>query len=345
MKGKRIAWILLIISLLMVGFFPSITHASKVIRFSHELSPNPYEPTHAYALVFKNYVESRTEGEYTVQIFPANVLGGMREILEQVTEGTIQVAQVSVGGASLVYKPILILNTPFIYGNDKVTRYVWDRGNPFIQWLFEGMYEATGILPVDVFERGGLSIITNDKRPLRRPEDFRGIQFRAMDDSQIAMYRALGGDGIPIAWEEVYTALQTGVADGQTNPITIVVDASFYEVQKYATLAGAVPGSGMIVFNDDWYTNLPDDMKEIVDDAIHFAGITSSGLTQLSQALGLQKLIEEGMEVTALTTEEQATLNQLGSEGVLAWARVEMGDEVVERFLNAIEEARRATEY
>ncbi|HBK59198.1 MAG TPA: hypothetical protein DDZ84_00175, partial [Firmicutes bacterium] len=186
---KRAATVACLFIALCAVFSPA-SYAARptVIKVAHDLSPDPYDPTHGFAMVFKNYVESRTDGKYVVEIYPSSVLGKERERLELTRAGAIHVNLASVGGLSQLYQPAILLNTPFMYKSDKIVSAVLD--SDFVQWMFADMQKKTGLRSICVYEMGGLSCITNNLRPIRKPADMKGIKFRAMDDSQVAMFKA-----------------------------------------------------------------------------------------------------------------------------------------------------------
>lgn len=338
MKSRKILLVFAtIISILVVFAAPGF--AAK-IRVSHEMSPDPYEPTHGYFLVLKHYIEALTDIE--VEIYPANVLGGMEAVIEQVAEGDIHIAQVSVGGMSNYYKKALVYNLPYAYPQDQRILYrLWDRDNEFSKKLYQEIEDEVRVKAIQVIMRGGFAVISNNVRPIRNLNDTAGIQLRAMDVSQIELYRALGADGIVVPWEEVYTALQTGVVDGQMNPVNIFLDASFHEVQKYITFPGTFPATGIIIVSPDWYYSLTPEDQMALDIAFENASRASQGLSLLSEALALERLHERGVQVYHQTAEEYDSFREAGLNGIMDWAYKTFGEGFVKEFLNEIDRLER----
>lgn len=336
---KSIIRLILVLTFaLVLGLLvPAASSAATKIKLAHDMAPDPSDPTHAFALVFKNYVETRTEGRYTVEIFPSSILGKERERLELTRANGIQVNLASVGGVSVLYKPAILLNTPFMYSSDRIVHAVLE--SKFVKSLFEDMKAKTGLRSILVYDLGGLSCFTNSVRPIRTPADMKGIKFRAMDDSQVVMFKALGANAIPMAWTEVYTGLQTGVVQGQVNPISIIVNSKLYEVQKYLTLSRTILGGHWVVVNDQWYGKLPPDVRRIVDDAFYYANLAAKGLSQVSQATGLQLLQQHGMVVTPLAEEDYEEFRKLGCTAVLEWCKGQMDPKFVDAFRATVEEA------
>lgn len=334
MKLKNLMIFVLAVSLVFTFSAPEVMADS--IRMSHEMSADDEDPTHGYMMALKHYLEASTDIE--AEIYPDNVLGGMEEIIEMVYAGEVEVAQVSIGGMSHFYNDALIFNLPYGYPDDiRVATELWDRNNPFSQQIYQDIEEEVGVKPIEVFLRGGFVLLTNNVRPVQTVEDMDGILFRAMDESQIAMYEALGGSGTAIPWEEVYTALDTGVADGQMNPASIIIDASFYEVQDYVTRPGTFPSTGMLIVNQEWYNNLSEEERTNFYMAVDHANETALGLSHRSEMLADEILEEEGMEIYHQTEEEYEEFRETALEGVLDWAYETIDDEVVDNFLEEVE--------
>lgn len=343
LKGWPIHFVVLVIMVVCLTA-PSVGAAERII-VAHDIAPDMNIPTHAYAVVFKHLVEVETGGAYRVDIFPASVLGGERERLDQTADGMIHVNLASVGGAGMIFKPFYLYNTPFMYRSDRVYREFF-ADNKWNDYVFDLFKKATrGLVPIHAYQRGTLSAFTNNVRPIRSMADFKGIKFRAMDEIQIAMFKALGADATVIPFAEVYTGLQTGTVDGQVNPIDMIVDMGFHEVQKYLTLAKCIPGSGMVLVNEAWYNGLPQNVREIVDQAFHDASIVAAGLSHKKYIETLKFFEDEKViEVNSLyseSPEEYKKVREAGRNAALNWARGAMDPEIVNSFEKAVLELER----
>ncbi|SDL26343.1 TRAP transporter substrate-binding protein DctP [Halarsenatibacter silvermanii] len=334
MKLKNVLIVFVIVSLVMA--FTAVDVMADSIRMSHEMSADDEDPSHGYMMSLKHYLEGSTDIE--AEIYPDNVLGGMEEVIEMVYAGEIEVAQVSIGGMSHFYNDALIFNLPYGYPDDiRVATELWDRDNAFSSQIYEDIEEEVGVKPIEVFLRGGFVLLTNNQQPIQTVEDMDGILFRAMDESQMAMYEALGASGTSIPWEEVYTALDTGVADGQMNPASIIIDASLYEVQDYVTRPGTFPSTGMLIVNPEWYENLSEEERTNFYMAVDHANETALGLSHRSDILGDEVLEEEGMEIYHQTEEDYEEFRETALEGVLDWAYDTIDDDVVDEFLDEVD--------
>ena len=322
--------------MIFVMMATTLTVSSQTIRLSHGMSPDTSSPTHAYAVAFKDYVEANTD--ISIDIYSDNVLGGQQEVMEQTAEGDIHVTQVSIGGLSHYSDKALIYNFPYAYPEDNRVAYeLWQRGNEFTNNLFDEFEEESGVRPVHVFPRGGGMALTNSVRPVTSLDDMEGIQFRAMDQMQIELYRSLGADGVSVPWEELYTALQTGVADGQLNPPYMFLQQSFDEVQDYMTLPGVSPGNGVWIVNPDWYHGLSEEDRAVIDVAFERAFTVAEGISYLQQALSVSEVESAGVEVSYQTEEEYNAFREAALDGMMDWAYEKWGEEFVDSFMEEIE--------
>lgn len=339
---KFTAKLFVLASLLFAVAFSAPANAAQTVKLALSINPDMSDPCYVMAVIFKNYVETRTGGKYVVELYPSNVIGKERERLELIKANGIQINFGSIGGLSNIYKPGILLNTPFMYSGDKVVHAVME--SDFVKWLFEDMYKKTGIRSIMVFDIGGLSCFTNKVRPIATVADMKGIKFRAMDDSQVEMFRALGANAVPMAFAELYSGLQTGVVEGQVNPINITISSKFFEVQKYITISRTILGSQWVTVNDKWYASLPAEDRKIFDDAFHYGNVAARGQSQIIQATGMKFLEEKKMTVTPITDENYREFQKIGRTAVLEWCKTKMDPEIVDRFLKTVDEIEKSVQ-
>jgi tripartite ATP-independent transporter DctP family solute receptor len=345
MKKKtswRIGLILCTLFALTLGA-TEVALCAKVLKLAHLNPPDPFDnPTAPIAAVFKSMVESRTNQNIKVELYAAGVLGKERESMEQVQQGVIQSYIASGTGISQFYKMYDVTNLPFAFHSYAVAYDVYD--GPFGQEMAEDIRKKTGFKVLGFGESGGFFQITNSKRPIKSPADMKGLKIRTMSiPLHMGIIESLGGAPTPIAWAEVYTALQTGVVDGQMNPIPIINTAKFYEVQKYITLTNHLYAPYVWVLNDKWYQGLTPGEKEVIMDAARTALTAGRGLNRIleSSDKGLP-VIAKRMQVYTPTPEELAQFRSLSIAGAKKIIGEKLGDEGkawTEKFLNAIEAA------
>lgn len=317
--------------------------AAKTIKLHHLNKDDPFDnPTGAMATVFKSLVEAGTNGSVTVQTFPNGQLGKDAEVLQQVKAGVIESGIHSVGGFASAYPLIGVLDIPFAFPNISVTYAVFD--GPFGETLAADIEKKTGMHVLGFGDSGGFFHLTNSKRPIRNPKDMDGLKIRTMGlDTHKTIISALGGQPAAISWSEVYTALQTGVADGQMNPIPIIAFAKFDEVQQYLTLSGHLFAPYVWVINQAFWDSLTDSEKEVVNYAAKSAIVAGRGMGRVIEASerGLPAL-SKNMKVNALSAEEKAQFKAIAMPQVRELIIEKFGDEgekMMQAFLEAVASA------
>ncbi len=291
--------------------------AAKVIKIHHLNKDDPFDnPTGAMATVFKSLVEAGTNGAIEVQTFPNGQLGKDGEVVHQVKSGVIQSGIHSVGGFASIYPMMGVIDIPFAFPNISATYAVFD--GPFGDRFAADIEKKTGLKVLGFGDSGGFFQFTNSKRPIQKPEDLRGLKIRTMGlDTHKAIVSSLGGQPAAIAWTEVYTALQTGVADGQMNPIPIIAFAKFDEVQKYLTLSGHLFAPYVWVMNREFWEGLSPDQKEVVTYAVKSAIVAGRGMGRVIEASdrGLAAL-KKDMQVNSLTSDQKAAFRDAAMPAV-----------------------------
>ncbi len=326
-----------------VGMLPVTAFAQKTIKLAHLNKNDPFDnSTGAMAVVFKSLVESGTNGAVKVEIFPDGQLGKDNEVIQQVKSGVVQSSISSVGGIASVYPMIGVLDVPFAYPNIATTYEVFD--GPFGQKLAADITRKTGLDVLGFGDSGGFFAFTNSKHPIKSPEDMKGLKIRTMGlDSHKAVVSSLGGQPVAINWAEVYTSLQTGVADGEMNPIPIIKFAKFDEVQKYLTLTNHLFTPYVWIFNKAAFDGLSAQEKEVVKAAARSAIVAGRGINRIIEASdrGLPALALK-MQVYTPTKAEITKFRDLAQPAVKAQIAKSYGKEgeaLMADFLAAIDKA------
>jgi tripartite ATP-independent transporter DctP family solute receptor len=343
MKAIAKGFSILTLALFTVAMVSGAALAAKTIKLHHLNKDDPFDnPTGAMATVFKSLVEAGTNGAVTVQTFPNGQLGKDSEALQQVKGGVIESGIHSVGGFASAYPLIGVLDVPFAFSNISQTYAVFD--GPFGEKLAADIEAKTSLHVLGFGDSGGFFHITNSKRPIHTPEDMNGLKIRTMGlDTHKAIISAMGGQPAAISWSEVYTALQTGVADGQMNPIPIISFAKFQEVQEYLTLTGHIFAPYVWVVNKAFWDSLSDEEKAVVNYAAKSAIVAGRGMGRVIEAsdrglIGLGK----AMKVNALTPEEKTAFQEVAIPEVKKLIIEKFGADG-EAMLNAFLEALEAT--
>ncbi len=341
MKAVKQTLVILMVALFAIVGVAGTASAAKVIKLHHLNKDDPFDnPTGAMATVFKSLVEAGTNGSVLVQTFPSGQLGKDKDVVQQVKAGVIQAGIHSVGGFASIYPMIGVLDIPFAFPNISKTYEVFD--GPFGAKLAADIDKKTGLHTLGFGDSGGFFQLTNSKHPIHTPADMKGLKIRTMGlDTHKAIISAMGGQPAAISWSEVYTALQTGVADGQMNPIPIIAFAKFQEVQKYLTLSGHIFAPYVWVMNKDFWDSLTDNEKYVVDYAAKSAIVAGRGMGRAIEASdrGLKEL-SKTMEVNTLTPAEKAEFKRVATPAVKKLIIDKFGDEgkdMLDAFLKAVE--------
>jgi len=284
----------------------------KILKFGHDNKADPFEnPAHACTAVFANIVEADTNGAIKVEVYPSNQLGTAAEHVQMVRDDVIQATLTSTGAIASYYPRIDVLNLPFAFDNNAATYEVFD--GPFGTAL-AGDIEATlgDVVVLGFPDTGGFFEITNSKREIAKMEDFSGIRVRTMTlPSHQKIVQALGAEAYPLAWGEVYSGLQTGVIDGQMNPVPIISFSKFSEVQKYLTLTNHLFSPYTFMISKTFWDGLSDNEKKTLRYAAQSCVTASRGLSRIIEASdqGLAGL-KDKMQITALSSEEREKMKQ-----------------------------------
>ncbi|MDR1623305.1 MAG: TRAP transporter substrate-binding protein [Synergistaceae bacterium] len=272
--------------------------AGAAPRFSLKLGHAvPEENAYHYGAVkFKELVEAKTGGEVQIDVFPNNQLGtGERDLIEGLQLGTVDVYVGSTGPMGGFEKRFLLFDFPFLFKDKKHVYSVLDGeiGRHILSLL-----DAKGMRGLAWMENGFRNL-TNVKRSVGGVGDVKGLKIRTMENKvHMAMWRTLGVDPTPMAWSEVFTALQQGTIDGQENPIPVIYTSKLYEVQKHLTLTRHVFSPAMIVVAKAVFDSLPGEYQKIFAEAAQEAALYERGVCDKMENDFIDLLKRNGMEVT-----------------------------------------------
>lgn len=296
---------------------PTATLAGTTIKMSYNGPPDQEKnAVHAFATTFKEIVETKTGGDVSINLFPNSQLGTEEQRMEQVMTGPgLNVA--SFGGMETVFPEMFATNAPFLFDSYKAAHSFFDTSS-FMAKAQKELRSRIGVEILAVIEEGGFIAFTSNKE-IKSPADFKGMNFRAMDASQVAMYEAFGASGTPIPWTEVYLGLKMGVADGQMNPPTYIIMGSLFEVQKYLTLANVQYSDQFLLANGAMIDGLSKDQQKIVRDAAHEANVKTREYVESQVEEKVKFLQEKGMIAYTPNADEMASFKQLGSPAYIEW--------------------------
>ncbi|MDR1875204.1 MAG: TRAP transporter substrate-binding protein [Synergistaceae bacterium] len=256
---------------------------------------------------FKPYVEEKSNGRIAVEIYCNSVLGGDRQMYESLQVNTLQA---NFGPLSVLanFAPgFSIVDAPFLFKN-KETAYAALDGE--FGALLAGNLPKVGMRVLGYGENAFRNI-SNNVRPIKTMEDMKGLKIRVMEAPvYINTMKALGANGTPMAFNELYTALQQGTVDGQDNGVVLTYTAKVYEVLKYYTFTEHCYAANAYVFSEAFLQSLPEDLLQVVRDGSLYA-LTNQRRLNTEMEEEFIKLIEaSGVQVNHLSEEERAAWKQ-----------------------------------
>ena len=243
---------------------------------------------------FAKEVAARTNGRYKIETFYNGSLGGERESVEAVQLGTQALTFTSTGPVPNFVPDTKILDVPFLFRDKAHARAVLD--GPIGAELLQ-KFDAKGMKAL-VWAENGFRHMTNSKRAVNTPEDLKGLKMRTMENPvHVAAYKGLGIVTTPMAFPEVFTALQQGTVDGQENPLSVIMAAKFDQVQKHLSLTGHVYSPCIFLMNKASFDKLSAADKQAFVDAAKEAVKANRARVDEDDAKGVAELRSKGMQV------------------------------------------------
>lgn len=293
-KLKVFVMAYMVLGLLLFGLSNTPQAQSTTLKLAHMVSTSAHY--HIGSLELARLIQERTKGAIKIEIFPAGQLGkGERELVEGLQIGTIDLVVTSTGPMGGFVPQMLVVDLPFLFRDNSHVDKVLD--GPIGEGLLNELPKV-GIKGIAFWENGFRNL-TNNRRPVNRPEDVKGLKLRTMENEvHMEAFRNLGADPTPMAWGEVYTALQQGVIDGQENPIGIIRTHKIYEVNKHLALTGHVYSPALLLINEKKFKGLATDFQKILIEAGKEAARFERKFNRDSEAKWLEELRGFGMQIT-----------------------------------------------
>ncbi|WP_353474292.1 DctP family TRAP transporter solute-binding subunit [Salipiger sp. H15] len=266
--------------------------AETTIRIGHVLADS--HSWNVAATGFAEEVAEKTEGRVKIEIFPGGQLGNEKDMIEGLQFGSVQGGVIGAGSFQTVEPKMGIIEMPYAWTSREQAFAALDGK------LGEKLAELLDAQNVKVLAwwENGYRNVTNSKHPIETPADLAGLKIRVTPDKvRLATFEALGAEPAPLAFGELYSALQQGVFDAQENPLSIIYSASFYEVQKYVSMTGHVWGAATLVLSKPVWEQLSPEDQEIVQAAALEWGDKQRQMVADSDAEMIAQLKEHGMEV------------------------------------------------
>lgn len=244
--------------------------------------------------VFCDEVEKGTQGRYKCQQFPSSALGGEREQIEAVQLGVQDIVNTSTGPVGNFVPEVKIVDIPFLFRDYDHARKVMD--GPIGQDILS-KFPSKGIIALGWTENG-FRHMTNSKRDIVKPSDAAGLKMRTMENKvHMDGYRTFGILPTPMAFPELFGALQQGTVDGQENPIPVILASKFSQVQNHLSLTGHVYSPALLLLSAKTWGKLNDADKKVFLDAAKKAGTAQRKKVNDDENTGIAQLEKDGMKV------------------------------------------------
>lgn len=266
--------------------------AERTINLGHTLSEGSHYGIGADA--FAETLAELSDGQFTVREHPAGSLGGERDLIEGLQIGTVDVVITSTGPLGNFVPETYVLDLPFLFRDYEHARAVLDGeiGQDLLDMM--GEHNLVGL----AWSENGFRHLTNSRNEVHEPEDLEGLKIRTMEN-QVHMnaFRELGASPTPMAFPELFTALQQGTVDAQENPITVITATKFWEVQDHLSLTGHVYSPAVILASPILWGDLSEQEKAWFQQAADASAEATRNEVSRLEREGIERLREEGMTV------------------------------------------------
>ncbi len=309
----------------------------KVKTIKAGIGLNEDHPQYKGLLKFKEIVEKKTDGKVKVETYHSGQLGDDRSMTEALQLGTQEVTIPSTAPLANFVPEFSVFDIPFLFPNEEVADKVLDGqvGQDILKKL-----EDQNLVGLAYWENG-FRDVTNSKHPIKTMDDFKGLKLRTMEnDLHLDAFKALGANPTPMAFTELFTAMQQGTVDGQENPYATIYLQKFYEVQKYVSNTHHIYSPFVFLMSKDFYDGLSEDQQKIVKEAAVEAGKYERKLNREANDKYLDKLQEEGMKYTEISPEAREEMKK-AVQPVIDDYKSEIGEETVDKVYQAIEDAQK----
>lgn len=298
--------------------------AQQNIVVGHALSPTSHYGVGAQAFI--DTLTTLSGGTFTGEQAPAGQLGGERDMIEGLQIGSLDVVITSTGPLGNFVPQVYALDLPFLFRDYDHARTVLDGeiGQELLAEISKNNLVALA------WSENGFRHVTNSQHAVRTPADLAGLKLRTMENKvHMAAFAGMGAAPTPMAFPELFSALQQGVVDGQENPVTVITASKFWEVQKYVSLTGHVYSPAVVLASPVLLDGLSDEQRGwFAEAAKASAAATRAEVNRLEEA-GVALLREHGMEV--ITDIDKAPFAALAEQASYSVYTDQYGGEMIER--------------
>ncbi|XKF15506.1 TRAP transporter substrate-binding protein DctP [Halomonas sp. BLK-85] len=305
-------------------------------RYAHEEYEDDVQDVFAHA--FKDYIEENSD--HTVEVYRFGELGESDDIMEQTQNGILQFVNQSPGFTGSLIPEAQIFFVPYLLPTDEETVIQFFNESEAIHDMFPELYAEEGLELLKMYPEGEMVVTTDE--PISSPEDMDNKKIRTMTNPLLSeTYDAFGATPTPLPWGEVYGGLQTGIIDGQENPIFWIESGGLYEVSPHLTFTGHGWFTTAMMANQDFYEGLSDEDQQLVQEASeaaydhtieHISGLAEESLAKIQEA-------SDEVTVTRLSEEQIQAFRERAPQVEEAFIEMagESGEELLQQFKDDLE--------
>jgi tripartite ATP-independent transporter DctP family solute receptor len=254
---------------------------------------------------FAELLKEKSGGKIEVKLFPGGVLGGDVQTVSALQGGVIEMTVLNAGILASNAKPFGAVDLPFLFNSGEEADKVMD--GPFGAGLMK-LLPDTGLVGLAYWELGFRNL-TNNRHAVTKLEDIKGLKIRTIQSPiPIELFNSLGANAVPLPYTELYTALETGTVDGQENPAANIINAKFFEVQKYMTVTRHQYNPQIVLISKKFWDGLNDDERAVFQSAATEARDYQRKVSREMDAKAIEEIKKTGMEVSELSPEETQKL-------------------------------------
>ncbi|MGH6762675.1 MAG: TRAP transporter substrate-binding protein [Phyllobacterium sp.] len=285
---------------------------------------------------FAELVNEKSGGKIAVKLFPGGVLGGDVQTVSALQGGVVEMMVLNAGILASNAKQFGAVDLPFLFNSGEEADKVMD--GPFGKSLND-LLPDTGLVGLAYWELGFRNL-TNNRHPVASLEDIKGLKIRTIQSPiPLELFNSLGANAVPLPYTELYTALETGTVDGQENPAANILNAKFYEVQKYMTVTRHQYNPQIVIVSKKFWDGLNDEEKAVLQSAATEARDYQRKVSREADAKAIDEIKATGMEVIELSPEETQKLRD-AVKPLIEKFSVEIGPETVEQLFKELAAAR-----
>jgi tripartite ATP-independent transporter DctP family solute receptor len=288
--AKKLLWIM------FAGIlFAYSGSAMALTRIKLGVVTEPGSAQNVVAEKFKELIEQASGGDINVQIFHSQSDGNETGMLQQIQMGTVQMGLVTDGFFDAFDPIVRVINYPFLFKDNEQVDKILD--GPLGAKILKSL-ERAGFKGL-CFSENGFMDLTNNRRPVKTPDDLVGLKIRVMDSAlHEALWQTLGANPTPVPWP-IYTELEQRAIDGQESPLWVLDVYKFYKIQKYLTLTRHIYSPNIEVASLKWWETLDAKTKDLIQKNIYEAALFQRHDNRSKNAARLALLKEKGMQIEA----------------------------------------------